>query len=242
MLRQRLWMIPVFQWIGYIGAIAGIYLLATGAASPWWLLAWAAGHVLGGLAISVALHRYFCHAAFTTTRFWHWAMALASCIVVQGSPLAWCVAHQTHHARRDTPGDPHDVALSYLFWKRYHDVPMVQWRLRQAISDPVLQFVHRNTLAVILAWVILLASISPWALLFGYLAPLGTVQLVGAVHQLVSHIGGEPRDLPLLEWVFPAAGEWNHRFHHDNARAAQLGTSWWHLDYGWAFIKAIRTD
>lgn len=35
MLRQRLWMIPVFQWIGYIGAIAGIYLLATGAASPW---------------------------------------------------------------------------------------------------------------------------------------------------------------------------------------------------------------
>lgn len=169
-------------------------------------------------------------------------IGLLAGIVVQGSPLAWCVAHQTHHARRDTPGDPHRVGLSYLLWKTYHNVPMVQWRLRQTVGDPALQFAHRYTLVVIAAWVALLTSISPWALVFGYLAPLGTVQLVGAVHQLVSHAGGAPRDLPLLEWVFPAAGEWNHKFHHDNARAAKLGVRWWHLDYGWLFIRAIRTN
>lgn len=246
MFRQRLWMIPIGQWVGYLGAALALWALWEGV-SAWWLLAWAAGHVLGGLAISVALHRYFTHGAFTTTPFWHVAMALASCIVLQGSPLAWAAAHQTHHTYADGAGDPHDTRAWYLVWKTYRDVPMVRWRLRALVEDGVLTFVHRNALLVVLGWALTLLQIGLFTgtglapLVFGYLAPMGTVQLVGAVHQVVSHRGGSARDLQWLEWLLPAAGEWSHGYHHHFPRHARLGWRWWHLDYGWWFIRAIRT-
>lgn len=240
-LSQRMWMIPAGQWVGYVGAAVALWALAHGA-SAWWLLAWAAGHVFGGLAISVALHRYFTHGAFETSRFWHVFMALHSCLVLQGSPLGWAAAHQTHHVHEDTPGDPHDTSPRYLLWKTYRDVPMVMWRVKALVHDPVLQWVHRNALLVVLAWVLLLAAIDPMLLLFGYLAPMGTVQLVGAVHQVVSHRGGGAHDWPWLEWILPAAGEWNHQHHHERPRDAFLGRRWWHLDYGGLFIRMIRTN
>ncbi len=247
MFRQRLWMIPIGQWVGYLGMFLGIWLLSHDT-SLGWIGAWVLGHIAGGLAISVALHRYFCHGAFQTSRFWHWVMALYSCLVVQGSPLAWAAAHQTHHEHMDTARDPHDTGVKYLWWKTYRDVPMSTWRLKHLVGDTALAWVHRNTLLVVVAWVVvlvlvgLLTGTGPLPLVFGYLAPMGTVQLVGAVHQVISHVGGYPRDMPWLEWVLPAAGEWNHKFHHENARAARLGHRWWHLDYGYLFIRLIRTS
>lgn len=240
-------MIPVFQWIGYIAAALAGLALVQGHVSAWWLPAWAAGHVLGGIAISVGLHRYFTHGAFKTTPFWHAFLALISCLVVQGSPLAWSCAHQTHHTHADTKRDTHKVGLSYVLWKTYNDVPLERWRLKALVSDPWCHFVHTYTLAVIAAWCALL-MFAGWAtgtgwlpLVYGYLAPLGTVQVVGAAHQVISHRFDGARDMPLLEWLFPAAGEWNHGYHHHFPREARLGDRWWHLDYGWLFIRCIRS-
>lgn len=247
MFKQRMWMFPAAQWSGLCAAMFCVWFVANGA-SPWWLLAWAVGHTLGGIAVSAGLHRYFTHGAFQTTRFWHTALALYATLTVQDSPVAWAGVHSTHHAHSDRPGDPHYTGPLYLLRKHYLNVPLKMWRVRQVVTDPVVQFVHRNAVLIISAWVLILLAVGlatgtgALPLVFGYLAPLGSTHTFGAIHQVTSHRGGCARDMPWMEWVLPAAGEWMHKHHHDHPRDPRMGVNWWSLDYGWWFICLIRTD
>jgi fatty-acid desaturase len=125
---------------------------------------------------------------------------------------------------------------------------MQTWRIKHLVKDPVISFVHRYAVIIIAFWIVTLlligniTSTGLMPLLFGYFAPLGSTHMFGAVHQVTSHRGGAARDMPWMEWIFPAAGEWMHKHHHDNPRDPKLGQKWWNLDYGWWFIKLIRTD
>lgn len=245
MFTQRLWMIPVAHWVGLISLMTSISLLV-GGVSLYWLVPMILGQVCGSLAVSVGLHRYFTHGAFETNRFWHTVLALYSTLTVQGSQLGWAAAHMTHHVYSDLPGDPHYTGISYLWRKQYNQVPMVMWRVKNLIKDPVLAFTHRYALLIILAWTSLLLIIGMLTgthvlpLLFMYLAPLGLTHMIGAIHQVTSHMGGGPRNLTTIEWLLPACGEWQHKFHHDYPRAWCFGSKWYHLDLGALFILAIR--
>jgi len=235
-------MISVGHLVGLAAIVAGLTLVATGTSSAWWLLLWPAFHVLGSLMLSVGLHRYFSHGAFKTTSAWHNFMAFYSVLLLNGSPHGWAAAHNTHHAHSDTDRDPHMAGLSYLAWKRYRDVPMVSRGVRRLAGDRTLAFVHRNGLWLWVGFTALALAISPEAYLFGYLMPLGSVHLIGALHQVTSHSGGSARDIWWLELLLPACGEWLHKTHHDHPGRADYRTKWWHLDLGALFINAIRTD
>lgn len=243
---QRLWMIAVAHLIG-VASVAAALLFYSDVDVTWWLLV-LLGHFGAGAAVSVGLHRYFTHASFKTTEFWHWTLAVYSTLTVQGSPLGWAAAHATHHRWSDTDRDPHMVDLSYLLWKRYNRVPMVLRGVRRLVSDPAAVFTHRYAVLIILSWVATLLALGVFTstgikpLLFGYLVPLGTVHTVGAIHQVTSHRFGKVANWPLLEYLLPASGEWNHGHHHDKPKSAKLATAWWHLDTGWWLIKLIRTD
>lgn len=245
--KQRLWMIPIAHWTGLLSAAACVYAVTQGL-HPAWLLLWALGHTFGGIAVSAGLHRYFTHGAFTTSRFWHVVLAFYATLTVQDSPLGWAAAHSTHHKHSDGAGDPHYTGLLYLVKKHYRQVPLVGWRVRHLVGDPVIAFVHRYALLIIATWVLALTAaghamgVGFAPLLFGYLAPLGSTHMFGAIHQVTSHRGGAARDLPWMEWIFPAAGEWMHKHHHDHPRDPRLGRRWWNLDYGWWFICMVRTD
>lgn len=247
MLQQRLWMIPIANWLGIFAAIACVYLLTQGAPA-WWALAWAVGHLFGSIAVSAGLHRYFSHGSFKTTRFWHAVMAVYGTLTVQASPMGWAVTHASHHAHSDTPGDPHHTNLSYIVFKDYREVPKMTWRLKHLVGDSVVAFVHRYALVVIAAWVLVLLAVGAATdtgalpLLFGYLAPLGSTHFSGSMHHVISHHGKTPNDMPWMEWIFPAGGEWMHKYHHDNPRDPRFGGRWWSLDYGWWFICLVRTD
>jgi stearoyl-CoA desaturase (delta-9 desaturase) len=248
MFKQRMWMFPAAQWLGLLSGAYAIWLL-TGGASLWWLLAWAVGHTFGGIAVSAGLHRYFTHGAFQTTRFWHNILALYATLTVQDSPVAWAGVHTTHHVHSDKPGDPHYTGFAYLLRKHYLSVPLKMRRVRQVIQDPTVRFVHRNAVLIIAAWISLLLLVGLLTgtgvlpLVFGYLAPLGSTQTFGAIHQVTSHRGGNgAKDMPWMEWILPAAGEWMHKHHHDHPRDPRMGTKWWNLDYGYWFICLIRTD
>jgi stearoyl-CoA desaturase (delta-9 desaturase) len=239
---QPLWMIPMGYYAGLAGIALGLGLVMAGEAPAWWLLVWLAFHVLGSLMLSVGLHRYFSHGAFRTTRFWHNFMALYSVLLLNGSPQGWAAAHNTHHRWSDTDRDPHFASWHYLFDKRYRDVPMVMWRVKQLAGDRSVVFVHRHGVALWLFAVVSMLAWLPTFFLFAYLMPLGSTHLIGAIHQVTSHRGGAPRDLPWLEFIFPACGEWLHKTHHDHPGWADFRTKWWHLDLGAAFIRMIRTD
>lgn len=247
MFQQRLWMIPIANWVGIFSAITCIYMLNTGT-SAWWVTGWVLGHLFGSIAVSAGLHRYFSHGSFTTTKFWHVVMAVYGTLTVQASPMGWAVTHASHHAHSDTPLDPHHTKLSYVVFKNYRDTPMMSWRLKHLVGDTVTAFVHRYALFIIFGWIGILLAIGEATgtgllpLLFCYFAPLGSTQFSGSMHHVISHHGNTPHDMPWMEWIFPAAGEWTHKYHHDNPRDPQLGRKWWHLDFGWWFICLIRTD
>lgn len=237
MYKQKLWMIPAAYYVGLASIVVGFFLVFSGLVSPWWLLAWFVGHNLGALLLSVGLHRYFSHGSFTTSKFWHAVMAFGSVTLFQGSPHGWATAHITHHVYSDTDRDPHYANWHYLFDKKYRDVPMVKRRLRHLVSDPILKIAHRYSLLIAGGLFLALALISWKLVLFGYLMSLGTSHFVGAVHQITSHRNKTPRDLPFMEFILPACGEWYHGVHHQKPKLYRLGR----FDLGARVIEWIKT-
>lgn len=242
MFRQKIWMIPIAYILGMCSIIVGLYLVATNYISSLWLLAWLIGHMACSLFVTVGLHRYFSHGSFTTNKFWHSILAIGSNLGIHGSPQAWSTAHITHHEYSDTNRDPHNVNISYLLWKSYNKVPMSLWRLKHLSNDPILKFTHRYSTLLILSFSLILYYIDPMLLLFGYLMPLGSVHFIGAVHQITTHKNGIVKNMPYMEWILPASGEWYHKYHHDNPRSPNFGNKWYHLDFGYLLIKLIRTN
>lgn len=238
--RHSSWHVGFGYIFGLLGIMVGITLLILGKVSPWWIIGWVIVHHLNIVMVSAGLHRYFCHGCFKTTKFWHNFMILYSPTMLYGSPYAWATAHTTHHEYTDTPKDPHDVSWRYLLFKQFRDVSLVQKRLKRIAGDPLIDFVHRYWFALWLLFAVTLFTISPVIFLFCYLMPMGTAQLFGVIHQLVSHKGGKPNNFPLLEYIFPTGGEWMHKIHHDNPRNQSFRSKWWHLDLGAAFISLVK--
>lgn len=239
MFKLPSWSVMAGNVIGLFALITGCVLVALGHVSMWWLLPILVGHLWNTLMTSAGLHRYFSHAGFRTSRFWHEVMTWYSPLLLIGSALDWAVLHTQHHVYCDTDDDPHYTGLSYLVWKRYRPSRPLRKRLKRLMQDRSVVLAHRYGLLVWLGVVVGLALISPTVLLYCYLAPLGLTHLIGGIHQVVSHRGGEPRDLPWLEYILPAGGEWNHGTHHKTGRL-DLRRAPWHLDPGYLFIRLIR--
>ncbi len=238
-MRQPDWFVPFGNLLGLFSLVLGAGLIASGVVSAWWLLLVFAVHIWNTLMTSAGLHRYFSHGAFKTSKFWHTVMCLYSPLLTIGSALAWSVIHLQHHIHSDTDRDSHYTHWTYIFWKQYRKQPIVTKRMKRLLNDPTVVFAHRWGLAIWTVFVVSLALISWKALLFGYLMPLGVTHLIGGIHQVISHKGGQPRNLPWLEWVLPAGGEWNHGTHHKTGKRDLRG-SWWHLDPGFMFIRLIE--
>jgi len=79
----------------------------------------AVGFLLIGGPMSICLHRFFAHSAFSTTRSFRFFLAIVSTFAYQGGPLWWASKHRRHHKLCDAPGDPHSPAqLGFMraFW------------------------------------------------------------------------------------------------------------------------------
>lgn len=233
-------MISIAHIVGIISVVLGTVLILIGSLSVWWTLPWGLFHLLNSLMLSVGLHRYFSHGAFKTSKFWHNFMALYSILLVNGSPQGWATAHNAHHINSDTELDPHISNWSYLLWKKYRKVPVPLRRLKVLAKDRVLANVHRYGGLLLALFLLALASISWKILLFAYLMPLGSVHIIGALHQVLSHRNLSPRNLPLLELVLPACGEWLHKTHHEQPGLSNFKTKFWHIDLGSMFIDLIK--
>lgn len=237
---QPIWLIGFAHWLGIGCIIAGLTMVYRGDVSAWWLLPWLFVHAFSGLMLTVGLHRYWSHRTFETTRFWHTVMSWYTALIVQGSALAWSTAHLTHHIHSDGPGDPHYIKWKYLLWKRYNNVPMFRGRMKRLMTDPSAVFTHRYGLVIWLGFCATLLLIDWKVFLYGYGMALGSVQAMGALHQMTSHKNGQPRNLPWMEFILPSFGEWHHKTHHDHPGRKDLRTEWWHLDLGYQFIRLIE--
>lgn len=228
---------------------------------PWWgavLVALALTHVTI-VSVTIFLHRHQAHralelhpAASHFFRFWLW---LTTGMVTK----EWAAVHRKHHAKCDTPEDPHSpqvLGLNRVLWggvflyiretnraetiARYgHGTPddWIERRLysRHKILGIVLMGLLDMTLfGVVPGGLILLAQIV-WI-------PFWAAGVVNGV----GHYWG------YRNWPAPDAstnispigiligGEELHNNHHAFPTSAKLSNKWYEFDVGWLYIRALQ--
>lgn len=240
MFRHRAWMSTAAYWTGLVALVS---MPVRNEQWVIWVPAMVVTYLSASITISVGYHRLFCHGAFKTNQFWHRLFAVTGTLFMYSSPLQWAVTHATHHRCSDTPLDPHPLPRDALIFKGYRDVPLDTWQVRRLIrrSGQFHVFVDHYYLLIFAGLMAGLLIASPGYVINAYLPVLGVAHFVGGLHNLISHANGHPRDLPLMEYILPASGEWLHGRHHDKAGLWDFRTRWWHFDLGALVVKAIRS-
>jgi len=101
----------ILHIVNHIIAIAGIYLAISTQTYFWFFVGLLCFLWTGIVGVNVALHRYYSHQAFKTTKFKERILLVSSIFTSLGSPAMWCSVHRMHHAHSDTAKDPHNPRL-----------------------------------------------------------------------------------------------------------------------------------
>lgn len=146
--------------------------------------AWALGLLLGmwfwvgGVGVSVGLHRHFSHCSFDAVPTLRWLLGALGSMAAQGPVVYWVALHPMHHAASDREGDPHSPQRAawpgrgvwaaawqgHLGWVLAHDVPKPARYARDLIGDPVVRALGRWYPACVAAGVGLPAALAAVAL------------------------------------------------------------------------------
>lgn len=92
----------------------------------------------------IALHRYFCHRSFKTTRTRHYMLLALSCLNCFGPPMAWVGVHRKHHHHSDGEGDPHGAQPMWRVWSTFWKPFTVEKRyIGDMLREPEQVFVYK---------------------------------------------------------------------------------------------------
>jgi len=228
---------------------------------PWWgyvLIALALTHVTI-VAVTVFLHRHQAHHALALHplashffRLWLW---LTTGMVTK----EWAAVHRKHHAKCDTPDDPHSpqvyginrvLWLGVFLYVTEARKPETLERYGQGTPD---DWLERNVYSRFQVVGIALMGAADLAL-FG-IVPGGLILLTqiawipfwaAGVINGVGHYWGY-RNWPTPDWstnIVPwgvlIGGEELHNNHHAFPTSAKLSCKWYEFDIGWTYIRMLE--
>jgi stearoyl-CoA desaturase (delta-9 desaturase) len=228
---------------------------------PWWgyvLVALALTHVTI-VAVTVFLHRHQAHHALALHplashffRLWLW---LTTGMVTK----EWAAVHRKHHAKCDTPEDPHSpqvYGISRVLWLgvflyvREARKPETLERYGQGTPDDWLERHVYSRFQVV--GIVIMAAVD--VALFGPV-PGGLILLTqimwipfwaAGVINGVGHYWGY-RNWPTPDWSTNIApwgvligGEELHNNHHAFPTSARLSCKWYEFDIGWLYIRLLE--
>lgn len=215
-----------------------------------WLLLAAIWFLYSGIfGVNIALHRYFSHDSFKTSKFGYWLLLVSSFFPMLGSPAAWGTIHRFHHANSDMVTDPHSPKVSGKFGSWFTIWPKVDIPLsifRSFIKDKNIFFLNQYYFTLVVVYVLLLAIID-WRLVCFFFA----IPAVGCFHgasaiAVIPHIKGfgnyRNHETPdnsqnsVLAWILSLGEGW-HNNHHHNAKKYRHGEKWWEFDPSAFIIK-----
>jgi stearoyl-CoA desaturase (Delta-9 desaturase) len=229
---------------------------------PWW------GHVVVALAlthvtivaVTVFLHRHQSHRALELHpavsnffRLWLW---LTTGMVTR----EWAAIHRKHHAKVETPEDPHSpqvVGINRVLWggvilyvkesrnratiERYGHGTPDDWLERHVYST-------RPKLGLTLMAVadLILFGVVPGTLI--YLTQIVWIPFFAAgVINGIGHYSGyrnwptEDASTNIVPWGILIGGEELHNNHHAYTTSAKLSSKWYEFDIGWMYIRILET-
>jgi stearoyl-CoA desaturase (delta-9 desaturase) len=228
---------------------------------PWW------GHVIAALvlthitivAVTVFLHRHQAHRALELHpavshffRLWLW---LTTGMVTR----EWAAIHRKHHAKVETPDDPHSpqvLGINRVLWggvllyvkesrnretiERYGHGTPDDWLERTIYSRYMklgLTLMGLSDLA--------LFGIVPGVLIF--LTQIVWIPFWAAgVINGIGHYWGyrswftEDASTNIVPWGILIGGEELHNNHHAFTTSAKLSSKWYEFDIGWMYIRMLE--
>ncbi|HZM36574.1 MAG TPA: fatty acid desaturase [Burkholderiales bacterium] len=227
---------------------------------PWW------GYALSALglthvtiaAVTIYLHRCQAHRALDLHpavahffRFWLW---LTTGMVTR----EWAAIHRKHHAKCETPDDPHSpqvYGINRVLWlgvflyvkesfnqetlDRYGHGTPDDWLERKVYSRnsyigvSLLLPLYALIFGVVpgfLIWLVQIAWIPFWA--------AGVINGVGHYFGYRNYDVGDA-STNIVPWGILIGGEELHNNHHAFASSAKLSSKWYELDIGWLYIRIL---
>jgi stearoyl-CoA desaturase (delta-9 desaturase) len=228
---------------------------------PWWgyvLVALALTHVtIAG--VTIYLHRCQAHRALDLHplashffRFWMW---LTTGMITK----EWAAIHRKHHAKCETPDDPHSpqiLGINRVLWggvflyvkeshhretmERYGHGTPDDW-LERRIYTPL----HKYGIIVMLAADLALFGLVPGALIWGVQMvwiPFWAAGVINGIGHFWGYRNFDCADAStnIVPWGILIGGEELHNNHHAYATSAKLSNKWYEFDIGWFYIRVLK--
>jgi len=201
----------------------------------------------GGIGVGVALHRYFTHHSFQTSRGFQFALGLMASIAF-GDPICFAGKHRLHHQYSDTRNDVHTpLHGAWQCWiGSLIDCGYSDDQLRERAQDlwryPELRWLHRYRLLPGLTLALIAFLIGGYTTLaIGFcLMPVILMHQSSAVNYFCHRygtqrfdVGDDSRNNALVAIL--TLGEGWHNNHHRYPQCAHAGFYWWEIDmFYWA--------
>lgn len=209
------------------------------------------------VSVTIYLHRYSAHRALVLNaglkhffRFWLW-------LTTAQNTREWTAIHRKHHAKCETPDDPHSPVhkgLGTVLRKGaelYREEARNPETLRIYGKNCPDDWIERNLysryklggialMAVIDLLLFGTIGITIWAVQMAWI-PFWAAGVVNGLGHAVGYRNFECRDAAtnLVPWGIIIGGEELHNNHHTYPNSAKLSVRRWEFDMGWMWIRLL---
>ena len=229
---------------------------------PWWgvLIATLLFTHITIVAVTVFLHRAQAHRALKLHpavshffRFWLW-------LTTGMSTKGWVAVHRKHHAKCETPEDPHSpqiLGIRKVLWQgvevyrleadkaetldRYGHSTPDDWLERNLYTHS-----NRHNLGIVLMLLLDLLlfgvlGLSVWAVQMVWI-PFWAAGVINGIGHYWGYRNYEPKDAStnIVPWGVIIGGEELHNNHHAFPSSAKFSSRWWEFDLGWLYIRLLQ--
>ena len=227
---------------------------------PWW------GYVgvtlvlthLSIISITLYLHRAQAHRALDLSpaashffRFWLW-------LTTSAVTREWVSVHRKHHARCETPEDPHSPVIYGIRKVLLEGAEL--YRAEAAKTDTLERFGHgtpddwierhvytgRRNLGILFMLAIDLLlfgaiGLTIWAVQMLWMPVFAAGIVNGAGHYWgYRNFACDDASTNILPWGILIGGEELHNNHHAYGSSAKLSNRWYEFDIGWGYIRVLE--
>jgi stearoyl-CoA desaturase (delta-9 desaturase) len=227
---------------------------------PWWGLVLAAlglTHITIA-AVTIYLHRCQAHRALDLHpvvshffRFWLW---LTTGMITK----EWAAIHRKHHAKCETPEDPHSPQVYginrvlwtgvFLYVKESYNAETLDRYGHGTPSDWIERKLYTpfaSTGVVLLLGIDLFAfglipGVLIWATQIAWI-PFWAAGVINGVGHFFGYRNYDVADAStnIVPWGILIGGEELHNNHHAFASSAKLSNKWYEFDIGWLYIRIL---
>ncbi len=207
------------------------------------------------VSVTVYLHRCQAHRALDLHpvlahffRFWLW---LTTGMVTR----EWVGVHRRHHARCETPEDPHSpqvLGLKKVLWEGaelYRDATkredLIERYSRGTPDDWMETHLYRRfsvigvSAMLVIDFVLFgIPGIAAWAVQMAWI-PFFAAGVINGVGHYAGYRNFQSPDAAtnIVPWGIVIGGEELHNNHHAFPSSAKFSARWWEFDIGWLYIR-----